>query len=180
MPESTQAILAANRAGRLGLAVYAIPNFPDPDFSTDVLRDLTGRSAVSVLETTFPVSDRYSDYANDVIRNAHRTALQHGDQGLAAIDHLTTIKKPKICVLYRATYEDSGLATVAAQTEGYVQGLLFEWEVDSDAGEADCLLSSHAIESIHAAGDYLSAGEVGKLLRTAPFKTLVYLETRTA
>lgn len=175
MPKSTDAIREANRIGNLGLIIYSIPNFPDPETYQSVIASLASNSHVSVLETTFPVADRYSEYANETIRHAHHVALKHGS-GLESIDHLRSLSKPKICVLYQATYEDEGFSRILQHSSGNLDGLLFEWEVEKEA-DFDHQCQQHQIELVHCAGSYMTTAEVDKLASNLPPDPLIYFES---
>ncbi len=64
----------ANNKRALGLMIYTIPNFPDPETYEKTLSILNQNSYVSIIETTFPVTSKFSEYANLTIRNAHKQA----------------------------------------------------------------------------------------------------------
>ncbi|MEK8019813.1 MAG: hypothetical protein VSS75_023310, partial [Candidatus Parabeggiatoa sp.] len=101
------AVKAANDKGALALMIYAIPNFPDPDTYQDILAILHENPWVTIIETTFPVTSRFSEFANQTIQNAHLQAAQFSDS-LSVMDTLQPFRKPTVCVLYRETYEKLG------------------------------------------------------------------------
>lgn len=101
-----QAISAANAQDRLGLIVYAIPNFPAPAVYHEVLHLLTEESVVSIIETTLPVTRGFSEHANGHIVQAHRVAASYGQDWQELIAALL-IGKPLLCVLYRDSAEQN-------------------------------------------------------------------------
>ncbi len=178
-PNAGPALREANAAGRLGLILYTIPGFPDPETYEAVTALLAERPSLSILETTFPVTDRFSEYANDTIKNAHRTAAPHAAPGLESVDHLRAFPKPVISVLYRATFEDYRFETVLDHSRGILDGLLFEW----DAGPTDTYAvqaRARDIELIQCAGNWMSREETEATLALTDDEPLVYLVSASA
>lgn len=126
----------ANDQGRLGLMIYAIPNYPDPETYQQILDILHQHPAVTIVETTFPVTSGFSKMANQTIQNAHRQAAQYGT-GKAYLDGLQGFQKPSISVFYRETFETVGFDATMQAMQGKIDGFLFEWlipDVDQYAG----------------------------------------------
>lgn len=168
-----QALRDANAAGRLGLILYAVPGFPDPGTYQAVIDHLAARPSLSVLETTFPVTDRFSGYANTTIRAAHKVASANCDD-ISVIDHLRAFPKPVILVLYRATFDDYGFEPVLDRCNDTIDGLLFEWDI----GPTELYVAPalrREMELIQCAGNWMSPEELDATLALTGDTPLIYL-----
>jgi tryptophan synthase alpha subunit len=123
-----EAIRRMNNQGRLGLIIYVIPNYPNPELFDQTKTLLEAHPDVTLIETTFPVSDHYSIYANQTIIKAHRQALKYED-GLTTLDCLKGFSKPSIAVLYQETFDRLGYEAILGKIKGKIDALLFEWEI---------------------------------------------------
>src|SRR5579859_7797656 len=127
-----QAIHAANEAGRFGLILYTVPNFPDPQSFDETVALIDQSPFVSILESTVPVSSGFSAHANETIVAAHRIASR-STKGGAWTTALRRPHQPQLCVLYRATVEELGYAGFLREYRTLFNGVLLEWdEPDSE------------------------------------------------
>lgn len=167
------AVQQANQQGHLALMIYAIPNFPDPKTYQEILAVLEAHPAVTLIETTAPVSDRFSDFANSVIRQAHIQAVQYGD-GISLLNDLQPFGKPSVFVLYRQTLETLGYQPLLEKLQGKIDSVLFEWEV-ANAEDYVQPSVSHDIELIQCAASEMSDDELQHYLSLTEETPLVYL-----
>ncbi|MEO7329184.1 MAG: hypothetical protein ABI193_11440, partial [Minicystis sp.] len=118
------AIAEANAAGRMGLILYEIPNFPDPASYAARVAMLNSTKEVSIVELTIPVTTGFSSHANQVIREAHLAGAPHNHL-------LATMPRPakgSLCVLYRETYDKLGFDGVLKEYGHMFDGILLEWD----------------------------------------------------
>ena len=167
------AIEEANRAGRLGLILYTIPNFPNPDGFRAILEELSRRPAVSIIEMTFAVDGAFSDHANETIRDAHRKAVTYESdyrKVLAAYEY----GKPSLCVLYQKTVTDHSFPRVVQEMSQRVDGVLLEWSEDEHQSYFE---HSHraGVELVQCVGPWMPAAEVERILSFCMPRALVYL-----
>lgn len=165
-----EAVAKANEAGRFGLILYTIPNFPDPEVYARTLKLLDSRAAVSIVETTIPVGQGFSDHANDTIINAHLQAVQH--DSLPARP-----EKPTLCVLYKGSLENSDLESfdqVLGETRDQFEGLILEWSED-DEGPWVRSANSHQVELVQCIGPWMDEDKIRSALDLAIDTALVYL-----
>ncbi len=167
------AIKEANDKGNLGLMIYVIPNFPNPDTYQKVLTILQENPFVTIIETTFPVTSCFSKFANQTIQNAHQQAAKFAD-GLSVLETLQPLQKPTICVLYRETYEMLGYETILQKIKGKIDGLLFEW-VFPDIGAYTYSYKRYGIELIQCAKPSMTNQEIAHCLSRAVEEPIVYL-----
>jgi tryptophan synthase alpha subunit len=167
------AIQEANAQGRLALVLYTIPNFPDPTTYQEILALLHENPYVTIIETTFPVTSQFSEFANPVIQNAHHQAAQfHND--LAVMETLQPFRKPTICVLYRETFNKLGYETILKKIQGKIDGLLFEWIVP-DIEAYTYSFDQYGIEVVQCAEPSMTDQELAHYLSLAVEEPLVYL-----
>ncbi len=118
----------ANNKRALGLMIYTIPNFPDPETYEKTLSILNQNPYVSIIETTFPVTSKFSEYANVTIQNAHKQASEYVD-GISFLDSFKPFQKPSIAVIYQETFNKVGFETILKRIQGKIDGILFEWDI---------------------------------------------------
>ncbi|HDN27081.1 MAG TPA: hypothetical protein ENG03_08310 [Thioploca sp.] len=167
------AVKEANDKGALALMIYAIPNFPDPDTYQDILAILHENPCVTIIETTFPVTSRFSEFANQTIQNAHRQAAQFTD-GLSIMETLQPFKKPTVGVLYRETYEKLGYEAILQKIQGKIDGLLFEWVIPNVEAYAYSF-ERYGIELVQCAEPSMTEQEMAHYLSLAVEEPIVYL-----
>ncbi|MCW5212201.1 tryptophan synthase subunit alpha [Desulfobulbus sp. TB] len=167
------AVKEANDRGALALMIYAIPNFPDPDTYQDILAILHENPCVTIIETTFPVTSRFSEFANQTIQNAHLQAAQFKD-GLSVMETLQPFKKPTVCVLYRETYEKLGYEAILQKIQGKIDGLLFEWVIP-DVEAYAYSFERYSIELVQCAEPSMTDQEMARYLSLAVEEPIVYL-----
>lgn len=163
------ALSQANRNNRLGLIVYVVPNFPDPDTYNAIVEVLNQTPAVSVVETTIPVATGFSAHANATIIEAHRTAGLY-----PGVVPAVAPRQPTLCVLYRATCDELGFRGVLERHRGCFDGLLLEWE-EPDGEPYRATASEFGLELIQCIGPWMTRDQVHHLLRQCGPKALVYL-----
>ncbi len=171
------AVHEANAEGRLALMLYAIPNYPNPDTYQDILSILNTHPAISIIETTFPVTSGFSKMANATIQAAHQQAAQFGT-GLPYLETLHGFQKPSISVLYRETFETIGYDTVLQAMQGKIDGFLFEWlipEVENYAYSYD----RYGIELVQCVVHKMPEEKVARALSLAIEEPIVYLVAAT-
>ena len=166
------AIANANRAGRRGLILYAIPGYPDVDTYESVVDLMEENDEISILETTIPVTSGFSAHANDVIREAHRIASRNL---MRAAPRQRPFAKPRLAVLYRATVEAHGVAAALALLRGNAEGLLLEWDEHENTDSYREAAAHAGIELVECVGPWMTEGEIGKLLKPTSSNPLVYL-----
>ncbi|MEZ4732220.1 MAG: tryptophan synthase subunit alpha [Caldilineaceae bacterium] len=167
------AVQATNDQGALALMLYAIPNFPDPDSYQEILHLLNGHPAVTIIETTFPVTAKFSEFANQTIQQAHQQATAFADDW-TLLERLQPFAKPSVCVLYRETLEKWGYETILEKIQGKIDGILFEWEVPAIETYVEPS-NRYGIELIQCAVPEMSLEETKKYLDLASENPLVYL-----
>lgn len=168
-----EAISAANAQDRLGLIVYAIPNFPTPAVYRAVLHLLVEEQVVSVIETTLPVTGGFSEHANGDIVQAHRLAASYGQAWQALIEELPA-GKSLLCVLYRESAEQIGWARLLRSFSGRMAGILPEWHAEQVAPYA-CSAGSHQVEFVTCVGPWMTEDDIAGHLAYALDQPLVYL-----
>jgi len=164
-----RAIEKANQESRLGLVVYVIPNYPDPDQFKTILSLLDSSDFVSIIETTIPTIDGFSDHTNDTIRNAHIEACRHA----TALVRVRT-NKPMLCVLYRGTAEKSSFEQILIDNKGAWEGLILEWSEENEAPYVETA-NRHGLELVQCVGPWMSERRIREILSLAIPKPLVYL-----
>ncbi len=177
MSRLNTAVQQANQQGQLALMIYAIPNFPDPETYQEILAVLESHPAVTLIETTLPVSSGFSKYANPLIRQAHTQAVQYGD-GSSLLKDLRPFAKPSVLVLYQQTLEAVGYQPLLAQLQGKIDSVLFEWDVPGIANYAQQSVS-YGIELIQCAAPDMSDEELHRYLELTGDAPLVYLVSAT-
>jgi tryptophan synthase alpha subunit len=173
MPRLSEAIAEANSHQRLGLIPYTIPNFPTSEWSQEVLQLLAAEPAVSVIETTVPVTDGFSDHANQTIREAHRIAASAGQPWQEILGELPTTK-PLLCVLYQESARTLGWETLLQAFTGRIAGILPEWHEDNPAPYV-APARRWQIEFVTCVGPWMHADEIAAHLVHAADTPLVYL-----
>ena len=172
MTRQSEAIAAANAAGRSGLMLYAIPGFPSADAYQRILELLNDRAEVSIIETTLPVHGNLSAYANETIAAAHRVA--HANlQGLTPESALAGIEKPSVFVLYQETHEALGLEGLMTRSGDALDALLYEWSYQGSAEER-ALLGRHGVELIACIHPAMSDERMQAELSAAGPEPLIY------
>ncbi|WP_437487593.1 tryptophan synthase subunit alpha [Sorangium sp. So ce1014] len=169
----SRAIDEANRARRMGLVLYTIPNFPDPGSSRAILDDLCRRPAVSIVETTFAVDDSFSDHANETIRDAHRIASRH-ESDYRGILSMFPIEKPSLCVLYQRTGHEHTFERVARDMSGRIDGVLLEWN-EPEIERYHEAATRAGVELVQCIGPWMPAAELEHLLGFCSRSALLYL-----
>jgi hypothetical protein len=162
----SQAIAAAQEQGRLGLLLYAVPHFPDPEGYAGIVEVLNSTRELSVLETTIPVTGGFSPHANRLIVAAHRQAAVFHGAPLPAVGAL------QLCVLYRDTVEQVGFAAVLRRFR--YPGVLLEWD-EPDPAPYAAAAAALGTELIQCVGPETPEAEVRALLDLCPPGALVYL-----
>ena len=173
MTTLTLAVKEANDRGALALMLYAIPNFPDPNTYQEILSILNENPWVTIIETTFPVTSQFSEFANQTIKDAHLQADQFTD-GLPSMEMLQQFKKPTICVLYRETLEKIGYEPLLQQLQGKIDGLLFEWIIPHIENYAYSY-KSYGIELVQCAEPSMTEQEIVHYLSLTEEEPLIYL-----
>ena len=163
------AIEKANQNGRLGLIIYVVPNYPDPSQFGTVLSLLDSSGFVSIIETTIPTSDGFSDHANDAIRRAHIEASRH-----TSAAPLTRPVKPALCVLYKGTVEKSSFEQVLIDNKDAWEGLILEWSEENEAPYVETA-NRHGMELVQCVGPWMSEQRIREILRLTIPRPLVYL-----
>jgi tryptophan synthase alpha subunit len=171
-----QSIQKAKEAGRLGLVIYEVPGFPDAQQSSEISVLLESDPDVSIIETTIPVSKRFSPHANETIRNAHRRAvsarnLPPNQAELGVGD----TRKPRLCVLYSETEASLGLERCVAEVARISSGMIVEWEERQRNAEIAQLCERNGIELVQCVGPWMPELEVQDLLQLTNSRPLVYL-----
>jgi tryptophan synthase alpha subunit len=164
------AIAEANAAGRLGLILYDVPNFPDPDEYAATLEILGQMEHVSIIETTIPVTTGFSNHANQVIRHAHLTGAKHNH----LLDSMPRPLKASLCVLYRQTCDTLGFEGVLAEYGKMFDGLLLEWD-EPDSAPYLSVARAHGAELVQCIGPWHTQDQIESLLSMAEPNALVYL-----
>jgi tryptophan synthase alpha subunit len=164
------AIEKANKEGRLGLIIYVVPNYPDPTQFGTILSLLDATGFVSIIETTIPTADGFSDHANDIIRLAHIGACRH----TAAAASLTRPNKPALCVLYKGTVEKSSFEQVIIENKGAWEGLILEWSEENNAPYVETA-NRHGMELVQCVGPWMSVQRIRKILSMTIPEPLIYL-----
>jgi len=162
-----------NDEGRVALMIYTIPNFPNPETYQKTLDILYQHPSVTLIETTFPVSSKYSQYANQTIRSAHQQATEYVG-GLTVLEELQAFNKPSICVLYQETFDALGFESILRKIQGKIDSVLFEWEVDDIASYAS-LAEQYEIELIQCAYPGMTSTEMDKYIGLTGKNPLIYL-----
>lgn len=168
-----KAIDKANTRGRLALILYTIPNFPNPNTYQDILAMLHENPYVTIIETTFPVTSQFSEFANQTIQNAHQQAAEFNDD-LSVMETLKPFKKPTICVLYQETFNKLGYDTILQKIQGKIDGLLFEWIIPN-IETYTYSFERYGIELIQCAEPSMTDQEMENYLSLAVEEPLIYL-----
>lgn len=170
------AINSANQQGRLGLVVYAIPNFPDPLLYQKIHQHLVNEPCVSVIETTFPVKSLFSDHANSTIRTSHRVAAAH-EKEIDSILNQYHFPKASLSVLYQETNDQYGFEFIMKKMKGKIDGVLLEWnETDIETYvEYSKISANYGVEFVHCIGPNMSHKELQTVLSYCKPNALVYL-----
>lgn len=171
--KTVQAIKEANTQGRLGLLIYSIPNFPNPESYAASLRHLEELPFVSAIETTVPVSNGFSDHANSVIVESHRIAASHNKSWKELIQKLSS-RKPTICVLYRETADAIGFETFLKTASGRLDAVLLEWS-EPDEEPYRRIANNNKVGFIACVGPWMNPTQIHQVLQSTPEETLVYL-----
>lgn len=177
MSTMNHAVTEANARGDLALMIYAIPNYPDPATYREILAVLNEHPAVTVIETTFPVTSGFSRMANETIQAAHLQAARFQD-GATVLDEMQPFKKPSVAVLYRETFETLGYETVLQKMRGKVDSFLFEWmvpEIEAYAYSFD----RYGIELVQCVSHLMPPERVAHCLSLAIDEPIVYLVSAT-
>jgi tryptophan synthase alpha subunit len=162
----SQEIAAAQQQGRLGLLLYAVPHFPDPEAYAAIIEVLNATPELSILETTIPVRRGFSPHANPLIVEAHRQAAAFHGAPLPAVG------APQLCVLYRDTVEQEGFREVLQRFR--YPGVLLEWD-EPDPAPYAATATALGIELIQCVGPETPGVEVRAQLGLCPHGGLVYL-----
>ena len=168
-----EAIEKANRDGRMGLIVYAIPDFPNPDEYRKIHRLIEGTEHVTVIEMTFPVAKSFSGHANSTIVDALTTASRFGTDPAQMLQR-HRFAKASICVLYRDTADAHGFAATAKAMAGHIDGVLLEWDEKNHAPYAKDAAEA-GVELIQCIGPSMSDAELADTLSYSRPNGLVYL-----
>jgi tryptophan synthase alpha subunit len=163
----SEAIAKGNAAGRFGLLLYSIPNFPDPESYRQTIDLLNKAEELSILETTVPVTRRFSAHANQTIVRAHRQAAQFWGR-----EPHPVVNVPELCVLYRQTVEELGFR--AALAAHRFQGALLEWDEPAPAPYAEAAREA-GVELVQCVGPETPESDVRELLALSDPGGLVYL-----
>jgi tryptophan synthase alpha subunit len=167
------AVEKASDDGKVALMIYTIPNFPNPETYKETLDILYQHPNVTFIETTFPVSSKYSKFANKTIRSAHQQAIEYVD-GLTVLENLQAFNKPSTCVLYQETFDALGFESILKKMQGKIDSILFEWEVDEMSSYAS-LAEQYEIELIQCAYPGMTPTEMDKYIGLTGKKPLIYL-----
>ncbi|UCG88566.1 MAG: tryptophan synthase subunit alpha [Gemmatimonadota bacterium] len=163
------AIADANDNGRLGLIIYIIPGFPSVREYQATLDLLDQTAAVSIVETTIPVEEGFSDHANETIRRAHIQAASSTDWEVTPRP-----TKPALCVLYKSTSDTRGFETVLVDTLGQFEGLILEW-AEEDESPYIATARKRGLELVQCIGPWMSPGTVRRIVERAEDEPLIYL-----
>jgi tryptophan synthase alpha subunit len=165
-----KAIEDANASGRLGLILYDIPNFPDPDSYAATMEMLGRTEAVSIVEIAVPVTTGFSGHANETIREAHLLAARHND----LLRSMPRPAKPSLCVLYRETYDDLGFDGVLDEYGRLFDGVLLEWD-EPDSRPYLERARKRGMELVQCIGPWHAEEQIKELVGMAEPQALVYL-----
>lgn len=156
-------------AGRRGLIVYGIPGFPSAEGWEAVLDLLDRDPAVTIVETTYPVTEGFSSHANATLQRAHAVAARSA--GRVRIRG----EKPSLLVLYRATLGDEAFEAFTSRTASDYEGVVLEWDEPDDEGHYAAAGRACGVEVIQCVGPWMSAQRIGDLAERADPEGLVYL-----
>ncbi|QEP42112.1 hypothetical protein D5085_02540 [Ectothiorhodospiraceae bacterium BW-2] len=168
-----QAVQTANDNGALALMIYVIPNFPDPDTYHVILDILHEHPSVTIIETTFPVTSKFSDFANQIIRTAHQTASQY-QNALTVLETLQAFKKPSVAVVYQEVVDALGFEILLQKMYGKIDSVLLEWEVEDVKPYVE-QSKRYDIEFIQCVYPEMTEADMEKYLGSAVKEPLVYL-----
>jgi tryptophan synthase alpha subunit len=174
-----QAIEQANQKGKMGLILYTIPNFPNPSQYQEIHDYLLNQSFVSIVETTFPVKESFSDHANATIVSAHQMASQHGNDVDGILDQYP-FSKASLCVLYRQSVDSIGFEKLMKKMSGRVDGIVLEWSEPeenkySQYAYYEQIASAYDVELVQCIGPWMKKAEVQATLKYVKKNGLVYL-----
>ena len=159
------------------LAVYFIPNFPDPATSAALAADLSRREGVGLVETTLPVNHGFSSHANATIKSALTVAERFGAAEAARLNR--AIDKPTIGVLYRPSYDAAPLEDIAPTLGRQLLGVLSEWDEPAGGGfESDCRRAG--LRNVPCCGPAMDDSTLEVRLSGLPDDGIVYLMTADA
>ncbi len=167
------AVENANKDGRVALMLYTIPNYPSPEIYQKTLEILYKTPEVTIVESTFPVTSKYSEYANQFIQAAHQQAAKYESKE-TGIDNFQAFKKTSICVLYQQTFDELGFENILKKIQGKIDGILFEWEIEDIASYAP-LAKEYDIELIQCTYPEMTAVEMDTYIGLTDSKPLIYL-----
>lgn len=153
--------------------IYLVPNFPDSKIYLETLDILYQHPNVDIIETTFPVTTKYSEFANHTIRSAHRQAARYAN-GVKVLEGLKPFRKPSICVLYRETLDKLSFEEFLQRIQGNIDGVLLEWEED-DASSYVSLSRQYGVEFIQVSYPDMTQKDMDKYLGMTGEKPLIYL-----
>lgn len=167
------AVHKINEQNALALMIYVIPNYPDPDTYQEILAVLHEHPAVTIIETTFPVTSKFSKMANETIQAAHRQAAQFG-QGATFLKNLQGFDKPSIAVLYRETFETVGYEQVLQAMQGKIDSFLFEWLI-SEREKYTYSFERYGIELVQCVAHKMPPEKMEYVLSLCIDEPIVYL-----
>jgi tryptophan synthase alpha subunit len=163
------AIEKANAKGNLGLILYVIPNFPNPKTFQSALTILEQSEAVSILESTYPTTQGYSEHANDTIRRAHLKACEYQSPDLRI-----RTRKPTLLVLYRGTLQFSSFESFLRDRQGDFDGLILEWSEPDEQTYVDAS-NRQGVELVQCVGPWMNDREMDAILSRCIDRPLIYL-----
>ena len=175
---SVTAIDRANRAGRMGLVVYTIPNFPNPSEYKRISALLLSDPSVTVIETTIPVDRGFSPHANSTIKRSHQVASQYS-VNLTQFVKTVSSKKPHICVFYKHSHDSIGFNEFVRTTSSKLDGILLEWN-ERNEKPYEAISKKNGVEFIKCVGPWMSKRKIQALLSRTSDSPLVYLMSAEA
>lgn len=163
------AIQKANAKANLGLILYVIPNFPNPRTYQSALEILEQSEAVSILESTYPTTQGYSEHANDTIRRAHLKACEYQSPDLRI-----RTEKPTLLVLYRGTLQSANFEYFLRDRKGDFDGLILEWSEPEEQTYVD-VANRQGVELVQCVGPWMNEREMDVILSRCVEQPLIYL-----
>jgi tryptophan synthase alpha subunit len=165
----------AREAGRLGLVLYPIPGFPSRESYERQLEYMEARPEVSLIEVAIPVIAGYSDHANQVIRMAHRTAVDAaGVDGVELFGQIRRPQKPSLIVLYSDVLEKVPYDALLERYGDRFEGIVLEWDAPDPAPYLPSARRA-GVEVVQCIGPWMDAATIHAIVDGCVPGGLVYL-----